>query len=105
MGKVVLTERNFSSQEWEPLDQRRFRIERESYRTEFSFANFGALGLSRITNSQATRMTIGPRGIDLFAVSMIEHGASQLIFPGMHEPETGNATMGISIGASLDFAP
>ena len=105
MGKVVLTERNFSSQEWEPLDQRRFRIERESYRTEFSFANVGALGLSRITNSQATRMTIGPPGIDLFAVSMIEHGASQLIFPGMHEPETGNATMGISIGASLDFAP
>ena len=50
-------------------------------------------------------MTIGPRGIDLFAVSMIEHGASQLVFPGMHEPETGNATMGISIGASLDFAP
>jgi hypothetical protein len=37
--KVVLTERTFSSQEWEPLDQRRFRIEPESYRTEFSFAN------------------------------------------------------------------
>jgi AraC-like DNA-binding protein len=92
--KVVLTERNFSSQEWEPLDQRRFRIERESYRTEFSFANIGALGLSRITNSQATRMSIGPPGVDVFAVSMIERGASQLVFPGMHEPETGNATMG-----------
>jgi AraC-like DNA-binding protein len=92
--KVVLTERTFSSQEWEPLDQRRFRIEPESYRTEFSFANIGALGLSRITNSQATRMTIGEPGVDLFAISMIEQGASRLVFPGTHESETGNATMG-----------
>ena len=92
--KAVLTERTFSSQEWEPLDQRRFRIEPESYHTEFSFANIGALGLSRITNSQATRMTIGPPGVDLFAISMIERGASQLVFPGRHQSETGDATMG-----------
>src|SRR6516162_350792 len=82
----VLTERTFSSQDWEPLDQRRFRIEPESYRTEFSFANFGALGLSRITNSQATRMTIGQPGPDLFAISMIEQGASRLVLPGSDEP-------------------
>jgi hypothetical protein len=43
--KLVLTQEMFSSQRWEPLDQRRFRIEPESYRTEFSFANIGALGL------------------------------------------------------------
>jgi AraC-like DNA-binding protein len=92
--KVAFTERMFSSQRWEPLDQRRFRIEPESYRTEFSFTNIGALGLSRITNSQATRMTIGPPGVDLFAISMIEQGASHLVFPGTHEAETGNATMG-----------
>jgi len=92
--KAVLTERTFSSQEWEPLDQRRFRIEPESYHTEFSFANIGALGLSRITNSQATRMTLGPPGVDLFAISMIERGASQLVFPGRHQSETGDATMG-----------
>ena len=90
----MLTERTFSSQDWEPLDQRRFRIEPESYRTEFSFANFGALGLSRITNSQATRMTIGQPGPDLFAISMIEQGASRLVLPGSDEPAIGNATMG-----------
>jgi hypothetical protein len=86
--KVVLTEHNFSSQEWEPLDQRRFRIEPESYRTEFSFANIGALGLSRITNSQATRMTIGPPGVDVFA------GASA---PGQHAV---NLTMLASFGGA-----
>jgi AraC-like DNA-binding protein len=90
----LLTERTFISQEWEPLDQRRFRIEPESYRTEFSFADFGALGLSRITSSQATRMNIRSPGIDLFAISMIERGASRLIFPGTDEPATGNVTMG-----------
>jgi AraC-like DNA-binding protein len=92
--RALLTERTFISQEWEPLDQRRFRIEPESYRTEFSFADFGALGLSRITSSQATRMNIRSPGIDLFAISMIERGASRLIFPGTDEPATGNATMG-----------
>jgi AraC-like DNA-binding protein len=92
--KLVLTQEMFSSQRWEPLDQRRFRIDPESYRTEFSFANIGALGLSRIANSQATRMTIGPPGVDLFAISMIEQGASHLVFPGTHESETGNPTMG-----------
>jgi AraC-like DNA-binding protein len=92
--KILLNERTFSSQQWEPLDQRRFRIEPESYRTEFSFANLGALGLSRIINSQATRMTINPPGVDLFAISMIEQGASQLLFPGTHESETGDATTG-----------
>jgi AraC-like DNA-binding protein len=50
--------------------------------------------LSRITNSQATRMTIGPPGVDLFAIAMIERGASQLVFPGTHRSETGDATMG-----------
>jgi AraC-like DNA-binding protein len=92
--KLVLTEDMFSSQRWEPLDQRRFRIEPESYRTEFSFANIGTLGLSRITNSQATRMTIGPPGVNLFVISMIDQGASHLVFPETHESETGNATMG-----------
>jgi AraC-like DNA-binding protein len=92
--KLVLTEDMFSSQRWEPLDQRRFRIEPESYRTEFSFANIGTLGLSRITNSQATRMTIGPPGVNLFVISMIDQGASHLVFPGTRESETGNATMG-----------
>jgi hypothetical protein len=55
--KVLLTEREFSSQEWAPLDQRRFRIEPESYRTEVSIADLGALRLSRSVHSQATRYT------------------------------------------------
>ena len=45
--KVLLTERAYSSQDWAPLDQRRFRIEPESYRTEVSIDNVGPLRLSR----------------------------------------------------------
>jgi len=89
-----LTERAYSSQEWAPLDQRRFRIEPESYRTELSIATVGALHLNRITSSQATRMIIPSAAADLFAISIIERGASRLVFRGTDEPVTANAKMG-----------
>ena len=92
--KVLLNEREFSSQEWAPVDQRRFRIEPESYRTEVSIANVGALRLSRSTNSQATRYATRLPAVDGFGISIIERGASRLVLPGMGEPVTGNATMG-----------
>jgi AraC-like DNA-binding protein len=92
--KVLRTEREFSSQEWAPLDQRRFRIEPESYRTEFCFANVGALRLSRTSSNLAMRMTILSPGIDVFAISTIERGASRLVFPGTDEPAIGDATTG-----------
>ena len=52
--KALLSEAEFSSQEWAPLDQRRFRIEPESYRTAALVANVGALRASRITGNGAT---------------------------------------------------
>ena len=57
--KRVLTERAFNSQQWELWTNGVFRIEPKSYCTVFSFANVGALGLSRITNSQARNSTGG----------------------------------------------
>ena len=92
--KVLLTEREFSSQEWAPLDQRRFRIEPESYRTEVSIANLGALRLSRSVHSQATRYATQLPAVDGFGISIIERGASRLVLPGTGEPVTANATMG-----------
>jgi len=92
--KVLLTEREFSSQEWAPLDQRRFRIERESYRAEVSIANLGALRLSRSVHSQATRYATQLPAVDGFGISIIERGASRLVLPGTGEPVTANATMG-----------
>ena len=85
----MLNEREFSSQEWAPLDERRFRLEPESYRTELSFANFGALRLSRSASSQATRMTTRLPAGDGFGISLIERGESQLVFPGTDEPAGG----------------
>ena len=102
--RVLLTERVVSSQDWAPLDQRRFRIEPESYRTELSIATVGALSLNRITSSQATQMTIQSPGADLFAISIIERGASRLVFPGTNEPVTANATMGYIFSAEPGFS-
>ena len=91
--KILLTEREFSSQEWAPLDQRRFRLEPESYRTKLSFANLGALRLSRSAGSQAVRMTTRLPAVDGFGISMIERGTSGLVFPGTDEPAAANATI------------
>jgi hypothetical protein len=45
--KALLTEAEFSCQQWAPVDQRRFRIEPESFRTELSIANVGTLRATR----------------------------------------------------------
>src|SRR6516225_141783 len=92
--KASLIEREYSSQEWAPLDQRRFRLEPENYRTAASVANVGALRASRITGNGATETTLRSPGVDGFAISMIERGANRLVLPRTDEPLTGNATTG-----------
>ena len=92
--KALLIEREYSSQEWAPLDQRRFRIEPENYRTAASVANIGALRASRITGNGATETTLRSPGSDGFGLSIIERGANRLTLPGTNEPLTGNTTTG-----------
>jgi len=86
--KVLLAEHEFSSQEWAPFDQRRFRIEPENYRTAASVANVGALRASRITGNGATETTLRSPGSDGFGLSIIERGANRLVLPGTDEPLT-----------------
>jgi AraC-like DNA-binding protein len=91
----LLTENEFSSQEWAPLDRRRFRIEPESYRTQSLMATVGALRLSRNSHNRGKETTVRAPGMDGFAISLIERGAGRLILPGSHEPVIGNATTGL----------
>jgi AraC-like DNA-binding protein len=93
--KALITEGEFSSQQWAPLDRRRFRLEPESYRTESLMASVGALRLSRNAHNRAKETTIRAPGMDGFAISMIERGAGQLVLPGSHEPVIGNAATGL----------
>ena len=92
--KALLTEGEFTSQQWAPLDRRRFRSEPESYRTQSLMANVGALRLSRNSHNRAKETMLRAPGWDGFAISMIERGAGQLVLPGSHEPVIGNATTG-----------
>ena len=92
--KILLAEHEYSSQEWAPLDQRRFRIEPENYRTAASVANIGALRATRVTGNGATETTLRSPGSEGFGLSIIERGANRLILPGTDEPLTGNATTG-----------
>jgi AraC-like DNA-binding protein len=93
--KALFTEAEFSSQQWAPLDKRRYRIEPESYRTQLLMANVGALRLSRNSHARAKETLVGAPGMDGFAISMIERGAGQLVLPGKHEPVIGNAATGL----------
>jgi AraC-like DNA-binding protein len=93
--KALLTEGEFSSQQWAPLDKRRYRIEPESYRTESLMASVGTLRLSRNSHNRAKETTVRAPGMDGFAISMIERGAGQLVLPGSHEPLIGDATTGL----------
>jgi len=92
--KALLSEAEFSSQEWAPLDQRRFRIEPENYRTAALVANVGALRASRITGSGETETTWRSPGIECFGLAVIEQGADRLVLPGTSEPLIGNPTTG-----------
>src|SRR5215471_13492861 len=119
--KTSITEHEFSSQEWAPLDRRRFRIEPESYRTESLMANVGPLRLSRTAYNRAKETTVRAPGVDGFAISMIERGAGQLILPGADESAIGNATTALiysvepgtrltasakpSLSSDADYAP
>jgi AraC-like DNA-binding protein len=93
--KALLNEGEFSSQQWAPLDRRRFRIEPENYRTESLMASVGSLRVSRNSHNCAKETTIRAPGMDGFAISMIERGAGGLVLAGSHEPVIGNATTGL----------
>ena len=80
--KALLTEGEFSSQEWAPLDRRDFRIEPGSYRTESLMANVCALRLSRNAHSRAKETRLPVPGMDGFAISMIERARVSWSFLG-----------------------
>jgi len=95
----LVHERSFiSSREWAPLDRRHFRIEPESYRTEYSVANVGALRIGRIADSHAMQMAIRPPVIDGLLIVVYERGTARLVLPGTDEPAIGNAATGCIYG-------
>ena len=98
MEKASLKEREVWSREYAPFDRWRFRIEPESFHSEFSIAPVGAMRASRIADSRATQATTEAPGLDAYCVSLMERGASQAIQPGSAEPAVGNAEIGLIFG-------
>jgi len=84
-----------SAMEWAPLDQKRFRAEPESYRTEYSYAKFGGMYAVHVTDSLATQFRIQSPVIEAIWIIMFERGAGRLLLPGSKEPSIGNALTGL----------
>jgi AraC-like DNA-binding protein len=93
--KAVVDKRGFtSSREWAPLDQRRFRIEPASYRTQYSIAHLGRLRAHRIADSLAMQFTIRLPAADVFRIVVFELGGARFVLPGADEPAIVHASVG-----------
>jgi hypothetical protein len=100
--KAVIDKPGFiSSREWGPLDQRRFRIEPESYRTQYSIANIGRLRAHRIADSLAMRFAILLPTADVVRMVFFERGGARFVLPGGDEP----VVVHTSIGATYSDEP
>jgi AraC-like DNA-binding protein len=93
--KVVIDKQRFiSSREWTALDQRRFRIEPESHRTQYSIANIGRLRAHRIADSLAMRFTIRLPAADVMRIVIFEQGEAKFVLPGADEPAIAHPSVG-----------
>jgi AraC-like DNA-binding protein len=93
--QALAHERQFSSWEWAALDQRHYRIEPESYRTESSVANIGRLRAGRVSESRATQFRTRPPVAEAVWLTVVERGAGRLVLPGSDEPIIGDVATGV----------
>jgi AraC-like DNA-binding protein len=92
--KAVIDKRGFiNSREWVALDQRRFRLEPEGYRTQYSTANIGGLRAHRIADSFAMQFTIRRPAADAVRIVVFERGGARFLLPGGSEPELADASL------------
>lgn len=100
--KAIIGKQGFvNSREWMPLDPRRFRLEPESYRTQYSIANIGRLRGHRIADSRAMQFTIRLPTTDVVRIVIFEQGGARFALPGGDEPAMAHA----SVGATYSDAP
>jgi hypothetical protein len=95
--KAVVSKRGFiNSREWTPLDQRRFLVEPENYRTHYSIANIGRLRVHRIADSFAMHFTIRMPTADVVRIVVFERGGAQFSLPGENEPAIAHTSVGVT---------
>ena len=93
--RTWLDERQFCSLEFEAIDQRRFRIEPESFRSEVWSPAAGAVRATRVFDSGATQSVQLAPGFDSYRLSFMERGASRLVQPRSREAVIGDAATGL----------
>lgn len=102
--KTVIDKRGFiNSREWVPLDERRFRIEPESYRTQYSTANIGRLRAHRIADSLAMQFTIQQPTVDVVRIVVFERGGARFVLPGKDEPAIAHTPVGATYSDGPGF--
>ena len=93
--RTWLDERQFCSREFQARDQRRFRLEPESFRSEFWTPTVGVIRASRIADNRATQSVQRTPGFDSYCVSFMERGTSRLVQPQSREALVGGQATGL----------
>jgi AraC-like DNA-binding protein len=102
--KAVIDRPGFiSSREWMPLDRRRFRIEPESYRTQYSIANIGKLRAHRIADSLAVQFTIRAPMVDVVRIVLFERGGARFVLPRGGQPAIADGSVGTAYSDETGF--
>jgi AraC-like DNA-binding protein len=102
--KAVVDKRRFiSSREWAPLDRRRFRIEPESYRTQYSIANIGRLRAHRVADTLAMQFAIQLPTADVVRIVVFERGGARFGLPGADEPAIAHTSAGATYSDEPGF--
>lgn len=91
---VVGRQRFIDSREWAPLDQRRFRLDPESYRTQYATANVGRLRATRVGDSLAMRFLIRLPAAEVVQIVVFERGGARFVLPGGDEPTIVRGSLG-----------
>lgn len=102
--RVIVDRSGFvSSREWAPLDRRRFRLEPQSYRTQYSIANIGRLRAHRIADSLAMQFAIRAPTVDVVRIVVFERGGARFVLPGKDEPAISQTSIGATYGDEPGF--
>jgi hypothetical protein len=92
--KAVIDKGGFiNSREWVALEQRRFRLEPEGYRTQYSTANIGGLRAHRIADSFAMQFTIRQPAANVVRIVIFERVGARFLLPGGSAPQIADSSL------------
>jgi AraC-like DNA-binding protein len=91
----AITPPQFLARSYQAGDWRRYKIEKDSYRTTVSVGKLGRTCFVRMTDREATDMVIGSPGLDHYCLTFLQQGQGLLCQPRAASPAETDARGGV----------